>query len=170
MFIANIPKCYILKIGLLTVIHLFALPKSQKRKTSSNSWAICATSGKKIVVFMKSYSMRLDALFESSFICQPGKCTTRCIFKSKDSSDFHICFLIFSNTLLEWVSRKGTSQPSLVKNAVGLFPGCALHEAITPGQFLLIEIEWNCTSRLYKSLFGASHETLLKIAQLSKTF
>lgn len=79
---------------------------------------------------MKPYSVRLDALFESSsFICQPGKRTTRCILKSKDASDFHICFLIFSSTLWERLPRKGTAKPSPAKNAVGSFPGRALHEA-----------------------------------------
>lgn len=50
----------------------------KERKTPSNSLAICVTPRKKRVLFMKSYSMRLDALLASS----------------KDASDFHICFLI----------------------------------------------------------------------------
>lgn len=79
---------------------------------------------------MKSYSMRLDALFAfSSFICQTGKCTRRHILKSKDARDFHICFLIFSNIVWERLPRKGTSKQSLAKNAVGSSPGNALHEA-----------------------------------------
>lgn len=38
----------------------------KEKKTSSNSLALCATSGKKIVLFVKPYSVRLDALFEPS--------------------------------------------------------------------------------------------------------
>lgn len=50
-----------------------------KRETNiSNSLAICVTFGKKRALFMKSHSMKLGALLESSpFICQPGKFTTR---------------------------------------------------------------------------------------------
>lgn len=130
LFTKKFKTYYISKTGLLTKIHLFPLKIIKERKTSSNSLAICVISGKRRVLFMKSYSMRLDALFETSLsVCQLGKYTTRYILKAKDDSDFHICFLISSNTLWEWLPRKGTSMPSLAKNAVGSFPGNALREA-----------------------------------------
>lgn len=106
---------------------------TEKKKTSSNSSAIYVTfRGKNSSFYENLFHETLDEsinLSSSWFICQPGKHATRYISKSKDASDFHICFLTFSWILWEQLPRKSTSKPSLAKNSVGSLPGYALHEA-----------------------------------------
>lgn len=64
MFIYKKSKShYIFKTGPHTRIHLF--PLLNHKKKSSNSLGICVTSGKKIVHFMKSYSMLCLRLLHS---------------------------------------------------------------------------------------------------------